>query len=108
MLKVAVLDDYQNVFKQIVNKDDYKSKYEFTIFNEPFQSELETVEALNNFDVLFIMRERTKITKSLISKLPKIKFIMTSGMRNKAIDIEAAKKKKYNYLWNGNQFQSCS
>ena len=93
MLKVAVLDDYQNVFKQIVNKDDYKSKYEFTIFNEPFQSELETVEALNNFDVLFIMRERTKITKSLISKLPKIKFIMTSGMRNKAIDIEAAKKK---------------
>ena len=107
MLKVAVLDDYQNVFKQIVNKDDYKSKYEFTIFNEPFQSELEAVEALNNFDVLFIMRERTKITKSLISKLPKIKFIMTSGMRNKAIDIEAAKK-KYNYLWNGNQFQSCS
>ena len=93
MLKVAVLDDYQNVFKQIVNKDDYKSKYEFTIFNEPFQSELEAVEALNNFDVLFIMRERTKITKSLISKLPKIKFIMTSGMRNKAIDIEAAKKK---------------
>ena len=93
MLKVAVLDDYQNVFKQIVNKDDYKSKYEFTIFNEPFQSELEAVEALNNFDVLFIMRERTKITKSLISKLPKIKFIMTSGMRNKAIDLEAAKKK---------------
>ncbi len=93
MLKVAVLDDYQNVFKQIVNKDDYKSKYEFTIFNEPFQSELEAVEALNNFDVLFIMRERTKITKSLISKLPKIKFIMTSGMINKAIDIEAAKKK---------------
>ena len=64
MLKVAVLDDYQNVFKQIVNKDDYKSKYEFTIFNEPFQSELEAVEALNKFDVLFIMRERTKITKS--------------------------------------------
>ena len=94
MLKVAVLDDYQNVFKQIVNKDDYKSKYEFTIFNEPFQSELETVEALNNFDVLFIMRERTKITKSLISKLPKIKFIMTSGMRNKAIDLETTKKKK--------------
>ena len=94
MLKVAVLDDYQNVFKQIVNKDDYKSKYEFTIFNEPFQSELETVEALNNFDVLFIMRERTKITKSLISKLPKIKFIMTSGMRNKAIDLSATKEKK--------------
>ena len=40
------------------------------------------------------MRERTKITKSLISSLPKLKFIMTSGMRNKAIDLTTAKEKK--------------
>ncbi len=94
MLKVAVLDDYQNVFNQIVNVEDYKSKYEFTIFNEPFQNELETIEALKGFEVLFIMRERTKITKTLISNLPKLKFIMTSGTRNKAIDLIAAKEKK--------------
>ena len=31
MLKVAVLDDYQNIFSQIINLDEYKSKYEFTI-----------------------------------------------------------------------------
>ena len=94
MLKVAVLDDYQNVFSQIVNINDFKSKYEFTIFNEPFQNELETVEALKKFEALFIMRERTKITKSLISNLPKLKFIMTSGMRNNAIDFDATKEKK--------------
>ena len=94
MLKVAVLDDYQNVFSQIVNINDYKSKYEFTIFNEPFQNELETVEALKKFEALFIMRERTKITKSLISNLPNLKFIMTSGTRNKAIDLDATKEKK--------------
>ena len=94
MLKVAVLDDYQNVFNQIINLDDYKSKYEFTIFNEPFQNELETIEALKGFEALFIMRERTKITKTLISNLPKLKFIMTSGTRNKAIDLIAAKEKK--------------
>ena len=94
MLKVAVLDDYQNVFNQIINLDDYKSKYEFTIFNEPFQNELETIEALKGFEALFIMRERTKITKNLISNLPKLKFIMTSGTRNKAIDLIAAKEKK--------------
>ena len=94
MLKVAVLDDYQNVFSQIVNINDYKSKYEFTIFNEPFQNELETAEALKKFEALFIMRERTKITKSLISNLPKLKFIMTSGMRNNAIDFDATKEKK--------------
>ena len=44
MLKVAVLDDYQNVFSQIINLDEYKSKYEFTVFNEPFQNELETID----------------------------------------------------------------
>ena len=94
MLKVAVLDDYQNIFSQIINLDEYKSKYEFTIFNEPFQNELETIEALKGFEALFIMRERTKITKTLISNLPKLKFIMTSGTRNKAIDLIAAKEKK--------------
>ena len=94
MLKVAVLDDYQNVFSQIINLDEYKSKYEFTIFNEPFQNELETIEALKGFEALFIMRERTKITKTLISNLPKLKFIMTSGTRNKAIDLIALKEKK--------------
>ena len=94
MLKVAVLDDYQNVFNQIINVKDYKSKYEFTIFNEPFQNEFETIEALKGFEALFIMRERTKITKTLISNLPKLKFIMTSGTRNKAIDLSAAKEKK--------------
>ena len=94
MLKVAVLDDYQNVFNQIINVKDYKSKYEFTIFNEPFQNEFETIEALKGFEALFIMRERTKITKTLISNLPKLKFIMTSGTRNKAIDLSATKEKK--------------
>ena len=94
MIKVAILDDYQNIFSQIINLDEYKSKYEFTIFNEPFQNELETIEALKGFEALFIMRERTKITKTLISNLPKLKFIMTSGTRNKAIDLIAAKEKK--------------
>ena len=94
MLKVAVLDDYQNIFSQIINLDEYKSKYEFTIFNEPFQNELETIEALKGFEALFIMRERTKITKTLISNLPKLKFIMTSGTRNNAIDLSATKEKK--------------
>ncbi len=94
MLKVAVLDDYQNIFSQIINLDEYKSKYEFTIFNEPFQNELETIEALKGFEAIFIMRERTKITKTLISNLPKLKFIMTSGTRNKAIDLDATKENK--------------
>ena len=94
MIKVAVLNDYQNIFEQIVDINSYKDKFDFQIFNEPFVNENEAIIALEEFEALFIMRERTPITKSLISALPKLKYIMTSGMRNNAIDLETAKKNK--------------
>ena len=93
MTKVAVLDDYQNAFQQIVEIDKYKGKFDFKVFNEPFVDEKEAAVELEDFEALFIMRERTPITKTLIENLPKLKYIMTSGMRNKAIDLEIAKKK---------------
>ena len=94
MVKVAVLDDYQDIFKQIIDTQKYKEKYSFKIFNESFSNENEAIVALEEFEALFIMRERTPITKTLITGLPKLKYIMTSGMRNNAIDLEAAKKNK--------------
>ena len=94
MLKVAVLDDYQNVFNQIIDTQKFNNKFEFKVFNEAFLSEKEAIVALEKFDALFIMRERTPMTKSLISSLPNLKYIMTSGMRNNAIDLETAKKNK--------------
>ena len=93
MIKVAVLDDYQNAFQQIVEVEKYKDKFNFKVFNEPFSDEKEAIVELEDFEALFIMRERTPMTKSLIDSLPKLKYLMTSGMRNKAIDLEAAKKK---------------
>ncbi len=93
MLKVAVLDDYQDAFHQIIEIDKYKNKFDFKVFKEPFLSENEAIVALENFDALFLMRERTPITKLIINSLPKLKYIMTSGMRNNSIDIETAKKK---------------
>ena len=94
MLKVAVLDDYQDIFNQIIDTQKFKNKYEFKVFNEAFLDEKEAIVALEKFDALFIMRERTPMTKSLISSLPNLKYIMTSGMRNNAIDLETAKKNK--------------
>ena len=94
MIKVAVLDDYQNVFQQIIDVAKYRDKFDFQIFNEPFLKEEEAIVALEKFEALFIMRERTPITKSLISALPNLKYIMTSGMRNNSIDLETAKKNK--------------
>ena len=93
MIKVAVIDDYQNAFQQIVDVDKYKDKFEFKIFNEPFNDEKEAIIQLEDFEALFIMRERTPITKSLIEGLSNLKYIMTSGMRNNAIDLKATKKK---------------
>ena len=94
MLKVAILDDYQNVSQAFLNLKKLDGKYEFKIFNEGFVDEDDAGEQLKDYEALLIMRERTKITKSLINQLTKLKFIITCGMRNKAIDLETAKQRK--------------
>ena len=94
MLKVAILDDYQNVSQQFVDLEKLSGKYEFKIFSEPFIDEADAIDQLADFEALLIMRERTPMTKNLIDNLSKLKFIITSGLRNRSIDLEAAKKRK--------------
>jgi len=93
MLKVAILDDYQNVSQEFVDLEKLSGKYEFKIFSEPFADEADALDQLSEFEALLIMRERTPMTKNLIDNLTKLKFIITSGSRNKAIDLDAAKKR---------------
>ena len=93
MIKVAVLDDYQSAFKEIIDVEKFKNKFDFKIFNVAFIDENETIEALEEFEALFIMRERTPITKNLLENLPNLKYIMTSGMRNNSINLEVTKRK---------------
>ena len=94
MIKVAVLDDYQSAFEEIVEIEQLKNKFDFKIFNEAFNDETQVIEALEEFEALFIMRERTPITKNILENLPNLKYIMTSGMRNNSINLEVAKKKR--------------
>ena len=94
MLKVAILDDYQNISQQFVDLKKLSGKYEFKIFSEPFSDEEDTIDQLAEFEALLIMRERTPITENLINNLDKLKFIITSGLRNKSIDLKAAKNRK--------------
>ena len=94
MLKVAILDDYQNVSQQFVDIEKLSGKYEIKIFSEPFIDEADALDQLSDFEALLVMRERTPITKNLIENLTKLKFIITSGLRNKSIDLDAAKKRK--------------
>jgi len=94
MIKVAILDDYQNISQEFVDLKKLSKKFDIKVFHENFKSNEEIIENLKEFEALLIMRERTKFTKEVINELPKLKYIMTSGMRNKAIDMEAVKQKK--------------
>ena len=93
-MKVAILDDYQNVSLILGNFHKLKKDFNFHVFNQPFENEDSAIEKLKDFEVLLVMRERTPITKKIISNLKNLKLIITSGMRNKSIDFLTAKEKK--------------
>jgi D-3-phosphoglycerate dehydrogenase len=92
-MKVAILDDYQNVSLILGNFEKLKEDFDFHVFDKPFENEESAIEQLKNFEVLLVMRERTPITKKIISNLKNLKLIITSGMRNKSIDFLTAKQK---------------
>ena len=74
MLKVAILDDYQNVSQQFVDIEKLSGKYEIKIFSEPFEDEADALEKLSDFEALLVMRERTPISKKFNRKFNKIKI----------------------------------
>ena len=94
MIKVAILDDYQNISQEFVDLKKLSGKYEIKVFSEPFKDEEDAIDQLKDFEALLIMRERTKISENLINNLKKLKYLITSGMRNKAINLAVAKKRK--------------
>jgi phosphoglycerate dehydrogenase-like enzyme len=89
-MKVAILDDYQNVSQYFADWEH--SNCEIKVFNQPFEDEEQAILNLKEFEALLLMRERTPITKKLIESCPDLKLIVTGGMRNKAIDLNAAKE----------------
>jgi phosphoglycerate dehydrogenase-like enzyme len=93
-MKVAILDDYQNVSMILGNFEKLKKDFNFQVFNQPFENEDHAIEQLRDFEALLLMRERTPVTKKIISNLENLKIIITSGMRNKSIDFLAAKERK--------------
>ena len=74
MLKVAILDDYQNISQEFVDLKKLSGKYQIKIFSEPFADEEEAIDQLKEFEALLIMRERTNITSNLISKIYNYKW----------------------------------
>lgn len=91
-LKCAILDDYQKVALDLADWSSISEKVDVTAFHQHFNHEDELIEVLQDFDIIAIMRERTPFQKSLFAHLPKLKLLVTTGMRNAAIDLEAAKE----------------
>src|SRR5690349_1741728 len=89
--RVAVLDDYQGVALTIADWSALDGRAEITVFDEHLGDEDAVVEALRGFDVLVAMRERTRFPRSVIERLPDLRLLVTTGMRNAAIDLDAAR-----------------
>ncbi|CAG9609842.1 D-2-hydroxyacid dehydrogenase family protein [Pseudoneobacillus rhizosphaerae] len=89
-LKCAILDDYQNAALTMADWSVINSKVDVEVFQEHFKSEDKLINVLDNYEIIVIMRERTAFSASVISRLPKLKLLITSGMRNASIDLAAA------------------
>ncbi|SEN42480.1 D-2-hydroxyacid dehydrogenase family protein [Nonomuraea pusilla] len=87
MPRCAVLDDYQGVALGLADW----SRVEVTSFREHFATQDDLVTAIHDHEIVVIMRERTPFTAELFSRLPNLRLLVTSGMRNASIDLDAAR-----------------
>jgi len=93
-LRCAILDDYTQVTLRMADWAKIGDRVDLTVFNAPFVSTEAAAKALADFEIICAMRERTPFPRALFAALPKLKLMITSGMRNAAIDMEAAKDHK--------------
>ena len=90
MISIAVLDDYQNVATDIADWSPLAGRAEVVAFSDHLTDADELIERLTPFGVVVAMRERTPFARAVLARLPELKLIVTTGMRNKAIDLAAA------------------
>src|SRR3954463_8687261 len=90
-LRCAILDDYINVSQTVADWSKVADRVDVTVFNQPFATTEAAASALKDFEIICAMRERTPFPRALFAALPNLKLMITSGMRNAAIDMEAAK-----------------
>jgi phosphoglycerate dehydrogenase-like enzyme len=90
MTRVAILDDYQDIALSLADWQSLGPEVRVEAFHERLASEDALVQELADFDAIVAMRERTQLPRSLLGRLPKLKLLVTTGMRNVAIDAKAA------------------
>lgn len=92
-MKIAILDDYQNVALQMADWTALSKRAEVTVFTDHLSDPDAIIRRLEPFDVVCIMRERTLLSRDTIARLPNLKLIASTAFRNAAIDVEAAKER---------------
>ena len=87
---VALLDDYQGVALSMADWKSLPTGTEVVVFKDHLADEKALAARLADFDIIMAMRERTPFPRSLFERLPKLKLLITAGMRNASIDMKAA------------------
>src|SRR5688572_16720135 len=91
--RCAILDDYQNVALEVTDWSKVAGDLDVSVFNEHLGGPDSVVKALQGFDIICAMRERTAFPRAVIEKLPDAKLLITTGLRNASIDVAAAKER---------------
>jgi len=91
-MKLAILDDYLSVALKVADWSAIEQHAKISVFTEHLADEDQVVQALADFDIVIVMRERTRFPTSLLTKLPKLRLLVTTGLRNQAISMETARE----------------
>ncbi|MCH4901669.1 MULTISPECIES: D-2-hydroxyacid dehydrogenase family protein [Pseudomonas] len=89
-VQIAVIDDWQDVARGVVEWSVLDSLGEVTFVHEYPADNATLAERLGQFEVICVMRERTRFDEDLLKRLPNLKLLVTGGMRNAALDMPAA------------------
>ena len=90
MIRVAILDDYQNAAMAMADWSGLQTSAEVVTFHDHLFDQDALAQRLADFDVVVGMRERTGFSQSLLERLPKLKLLITTGMNNASFDVVAA------------------
>ncbi len=92
--RCAILDDYQNVALKLADWGKIAKDVETKVFTEAARrSDADTIQALKDFDIVVMMRERTRFPRGVIDGLPKLKLLITTGAYNASIDMKACQER---------------
>jgi phosphoglycerate dehydrogenase-like enzyme len=91
MVRIAVLDDYQGVAAEMADWPGRLPGAEVRFFHEHIPEPDVLVTALEPYDVVVAMRERTRFPEEVLARLPRLRLLVTTGSRNAAISLEAAR-----------------